>query len=203
MTEPRDDGWLRTPLVVELPAVGRTGPVREVTVPDALWRAPARLLTITIPIAMAVVGLSVAVVGALAEADGEREALGAFGVEAGSALWFAGAVTLGARRGATVLRALTLVATALAGVVAVAMAFALDWEGAALTLAMELGVGAMAIAVVDVVLLGVIHRRLDRVASSGAVLRVAVGRSWHVLDVRVDRAPSSKREGDPEPTMGP
>lgn len=91
------------------------------------------------------------------ESAGDR----AGGAELGAALWFASAVAAGSRRGATVGRGLLLVLTFVAGAALIVSALALGWRGAALALAMELGVGMLAVPIIDVVLIGALHQRLD------------------------------------------
>jgi tetrahydromethanopterin S-methyltransferase subunit E len=80
-------------------------------------------------------------------------------------MWFAGAVTLGARPGPTALRVALLAATGLAGLALIAVALIGQWSGVALDLAMEFGVGAVAVVVLDVVILGVLQARLDQYAA--------------------------------------
>jgi hypothetical protein len=123
-------------------------------------------------------GLAISVAAVLVLERGVSEAVGGLGVELGAALWFAGALTLGARRGATVGRALALCGLAAAGVALVALAFARDWSGAALDLALEYGVGAVSVAVIDVLLLGTLHPRLARFGSADdQVVTLAIGTS--------------------------
>lgn len=114
-----------------------------------------------------------------------------FGVEVGAVLWFAGAVTLGARAKATVLRAVALLLTALAGAALIVTALVRGWTGAGLGLAMEFGVGALAIPVIDVVLLGFLHSRLDQFAFApdDRVVRLRLGRHLTDSSVEVDRRP--------------
>ena len=57
----------------------------------------------------------------------------------------------------------------LCGAVVVASALLLDWTGAGLSLAMEFGVGANAVAVIDVVILGVVHNRIESFANTPVV----------------------------------
>lgn len=163
----------RDPLLVELPV--------------ARLRRPFALLVIGLPIVLMVVGITTAVIAAVASEHADTEGIGTFGVEFGAVLWFAGAVTLGARASATVLRAVVLFLTAATGAAFIVLALVRDWTGAGLTLAMEFGVGALAIPVVDVVLLGFLHARLDRLAygPEDRVVRLRLGRrlvdtSWQV-----------------------
>lgn len=173
------------PLRIELP--GGRGAATEVTVPLRAAPRAAAILTVLVPSAMVVAGLVISVAGAVVAETAGGEAPGSLAVEAGAAIWFGGALTLGARRGATARRGLLLLLLVLAGAVLIAVALALGWTGAALTLAMEFGVGAVAVAVLDVVLLGVLFGRLERLAATqpGSALVVRVGGSWHVVDVRV------------------
>lgn len=149
---------LTRPLLVRLPgtesAEGRAGGAE-------LLRAPARCAAVALLAAMMAAGVTLAVVGAVA-AEGERfEGLGTLGTELGAALWFASAVAAGSRRGATVGRGLLLVLTFVAGAALIVSALALGWRGAALALAMEFGVGMLAVPIIDVVLIGALHQRLD------------------------------------------
>lgn len=68
----------------------------------------------------------------------------------------------------------------MSGVLLVLTALALGWSGVALDLAMELGVGAIAIVVLDILVLGVLQRGLERVAV-------------------VERAPRQRRPGPTVP----
>lgn len=157
--------WWRAPLRVSVPWFQGASSAL-VTVPSGPVQAAARVSARVIPWVLVVLGIAVSLVAAFVISRDLDDALGGLGVEVGAALWFAGALTLGARRGATVGRALSLLALALAGAVLVVLAFALDWSGAALDLALEYGVGAVAVAVIDVVLLGAIHGRLERLGSA-------------------------------------
>jgi hypothetical protein len=139
---------------------GTVAPVRRI-VTGTLPGTTARILLVAIPAVLAAVGLAVALAGAALSVSGV-EAVGTLGLEVGAAMWFAGAVTLGARPGPTVLRVVLLAATGLVGVALIAFAIVGGWTGVALDLAMEFGVGAVAVVVLDVVILGVIQTRLDQ-----------------------------------------
>lgn len=125
----------------------------------------ARILRVAVPTALIVIGALLAVGGALLSERPTTEAVGTLATEAGAAVLFAGAVLLVVSRVPTVGRVVALLATAMAGVVAIVLALALGWEGAALTLAMELGVAAVALLVIDVVVMGLVFPRLDDLAS--------------------------------------
>ena len=114
------------------------------------------------------------------------EGIGTLGVEAGAAIWFGGAVTLGAQRTTTVLRGLLLVLLGAVGIALIAAALTLGWGGAPLTLAMEFGVGAVAVVLVDVVLLGILHPGIERLAQDGTVVTVQLGGPRHLVNVRSD-----------------
>lgn len=167
----------RDPLLVELPV--------------ARLRRPFGLLVVVVPIVLMVVGITMAIVSAVATEHDGLEGIGTFGVEVGAVLWFGGAVTLGARAKATMLRALALFLTAAAGAALIVVALVRDWTGPGLDLAMEFGVGALAIPVIDVVLLGFLHSRLDRFAyaSDDRVVRLRLGRHLTDSSVEVDRRP--------------
>jgi hypothetical protein len=147
-------------------------------------RAPARLTATLLLLALMVVGVSVAIVSALAAQRDSTEAIGTLGTELGAAMWFAGAVTWGGRRGATVGRAALLVATFLAGLALILTALLADWSGARLDLAMEFGVGMLAVPVIDVVVIGLLHRNLAELGSAtGPPLVVSIGRDGRVVRV--------------------
>ena len=124
--------------------------------------------------------------------DPGTEAAGTLATELGAALWFGGVLTLGARSGATVGRAIGLAGLALGGALLVALAWFLAWEGAALALAMELGVGAVAVAVLDVLLLGLLYGGLTRIADTPE----------SVVQVTVTRVPPFVRARMVPPTSG-
>lgn len=145
------------------------------------------MLTGVVPTVLAVVGLTLALGSAVLAERGPTEAVGTLGVELGAAMWFGGAVTLGARRGATVGRALALLGLATTGAVLIALALVLGWTGAALSLAMEFGVGAVAVAVIDVLLLGLVQSRLERLGDlPDDAVTVTVSGSWPLLAMRHD-----------------
>lgn len=150
MVEQHTQRWLRQPI--------------QVVLPTHLFVRGAKVLAVLIPVVMLMVGLVVALVSAHAAERPNTEAIGTMGVELGAALWFGGAVALGARRAPTVLRVLMIGLLGLGGVALICLALLLDWTGAGLSLAMEFGVGAVAVAVIDVVILGVVHSRLESFA---------------------------------------
>lgn len=152
MAEQQTDRWLRQPI--------------EVVLPTRLFVGGAKVLAILIPVVMLVVGLVIALVSAQAAERSRTEGLGTMGVELGAALWFGGAVSLGIRRAPTVLRVVIIGLVGLCGALVVASALLLDWTGAGLSLAMEFGVGAVAVAVIDVVILGVVHSRIESFANA-------------------------------------
>lgn len=167
MVEQRTHRWLRQPI--------------EVVLPTRLFVGGAKVLAVLIPVVMLVVGLVIALVSAHAAERSRTEGIGTMGVELGAALWFGGAVSLGIRRSPTVLRVLAIGLLGLSGLVLVGLALLLDWSGAGLSLAMEFGVGAIAVAVIDVVILGVVHSRIESFANtptnaSGRRLRFIVRR---------------------------
>jgi hypothetical protein len=127
--------------------------------------ATARLLVVVVPSVLAIVGLTLALAAAAVAEQTDAEAMSALGLEVGAAMWFAGAVTLGARPSPTALRIGLLAATGLAGLALIAVALIGQWSGVALDLAMEFGVGAVAVVVLDVVILGVLQARLDQYAA--------------------------------------
>ena len=168
MVEQRTERWLRQPI--------------EVVLPTRLFVGGAKVLAVLIHLVMLVVGMVIALVSAHAAERSRTEGIGTMGVELGAALWFGGAVSLGIRRAPTVLRVLIIGLVGLCGAVVVASALLLDWTGAGLSLAMEFGVGAIAVAVIDVVILGVVHSRIESFAhtpadGSGRRLRFIV-RRW-------------------------
>jgi hypothetical protein len=181
--------WLLRPIRVELP--GRLGQIRlptEVSVPVTRAKRPAGFLATGLPLILMAGGIVLALVAADWAEQPDRDGIGALGVEAGAALWFAGAISLGLRRAPTVLRMFGLAVTAVVGVLLVTLALVLDWSGAALTLAMEFGVGALAVVVIDVLLLGILHPRIEHFADDAGepVVRIGFVRSWKILDVRVE-----------------
>ncbi len=157
---------LTDPIRVELPwGPPRSGPA-EVAVKVNTLRRPFALLAVMLPLAMMIIGSVGAVLAAHAAEHDRTEQVGTLGVELGAVLWFGGAVVLGARASATVLRIVALVLTALAGMALVAVALVRSWTGPGLSLAMEFGVGALAVSLVDVVLLGIVHARIDQFGSA-------------------------------------
>ena len=150
MAAQRIEPWLRRPI--------------HVVLPTHLFVRGARVLAVLIPSVMLLVGLVVALVSAHAAERPNTEGVGSMGIELGAALWFGGAVSLGIRRGPTVLRVLMIGLLGFCGMVLVGLALVRDWTGAGLSLAMEFGVGAVAVAVIDVVILGVVHGRIESFA---------------------------------------
>jgi hypothetical protein len=168
--------WWSTPLRVSVPWARRL-PTSPVLVPVSGVQRVAGAVSVVLPTALAVVGIVMAVGGAVAAERPGTEAVGTLATELGAALWFGGVLTLGARGGATVGRAFGLAGLALGGALLVALAWVLAWEGAALALAMELGVGAVAVAVLDVLLLGLLYGGLTRIADTPeSVVQVTVTR---------------------------
>lgn len=191
MSRPPDRRVWSLPLRVELPLAGRLERLpSQITVPVDPLRRRAKTIAFVIPVLLMVVGITVALVSARRAERPATEAVGSLGVEAGAALWFAGAVSLGIRNSPTLQRVAVLAATAIAGMALIALALVRGWSGAGLTLAMEFGVGAVAVAVIDVVLLGLIHRHLEHFAHGpdGTVVTIGVGTSWRLVDVRVGTA---------------
>ncbi len=184
----------RSPFRVAFPSSIDGRVLAQVTVDEGAVRGRSASVATALLWVLAVGGITLAVVGAIAEDRAGSEAVGAFGVEAGAALWFAGAVTLGARPRPTVARALLLLGLALGGAVLVVLAVLLDWDGPALTLAMEFGVGSMAVAVIDVVLLGILHPGLEGYASRSEdlVVTLSLGGAGRLVAVR-------KEAPQPEP----
>ena len=157
---------LRDPIRVELPWMFPARPATdELAVPVNTLRKPFAMLALALPVAMMIVGAGGAVLAAHAAERPTTEQVGTLGVELGAVLWFGGAVALGARASATVMRAAALVVTALAGVALVAVALLRSWTGAGLSLAMEFGVGALAVSLIDVVLLGFLHAGIQRLGA--------------------------------------
>lgn len=124
----------------------------------------ARVVVIVLPAALAFVGLVLALASGLLAQRAATEAVGTLGIEIGAAMWFAGAVTLGARPRPTVLRVVLICATGVGGLALIAAALFGAWSGVALDLAMEFGVGAVAVVVLDLLILGVVQANLDRLA---------------------------------------
>ena len=138
-------------------------------------------------------------VGAVVAERPDDEAIGSLGLEAGAAVWFGGALIFGARCTTTVLRGLLLVGLAVADGALVAIAVALGWSGATLALAMKLGVGAVTVAAVDIVLLGLVQPRLAHVASAAdPIVIVQLNRSWPPATIWL----ASTAEPQPPISMG-
>jgi hypothetical protein len=183
--------WWRIPIRVQLPWSADAGPA-EVSVGVGPVQRAARTAAVVIPWVLVVLGSALAVTAAFVLERDLGDAAGGLAIELGAALWFAGVLTLGARRGATVGRVVALAALALAGAALVAVALLAGWSGAALDLALEFGVGAVAVAVIDVVLLGTLHSRLERLG----------GADTQVVTVRFDRhrpwITAGSRPADPD-----
>lgn len=124
----------------------------------------ARVVGVVLPAALACIGLVVALAAGVLAQQASTEAVGTLGIEIGAAMWFAGAVTLGARPRPTVLRVVLICATGVGGLALIAAALIGAWSGVALDLAMEFGVGAVAVVVLDMLILGVVQAHLDRLA---------------------------------------
>ena len=138
-------------------------------------RASAKALTIVIPIVMVVVGAILAVASAIAAQEDATESIGAFGLEFGAALWFGGALTLGARPRPTVRRLVLFASVTLGALGLILAALIGSWSGAALDLSMEFGVGLLAVVVIDLVLLRFAHGYLDVIAAvEGDAVRIGV-----------------------------
>jgi hypothetical protein len=160
----------------------------------------ARLLAVLIPSIMVVLGLTLAVSGAVLAERPETEAEGTFGVELGAALWFGGLLVLGARRRATVGRLVALAALALAGVGLIAVSVVLEWTGATLALAMEFGVGAVAIALIDIVLIGTVQARIERAGGApDSVVTLRVQPDWPLVTLRTEPLADSVQRTDDLP----
>jgi hypothetical protein len=191
--------------LVRLPVSVQFGPSEDgsrrtqVELDDRPARRASRAVAVAVLWIVVVAGTGIAVVAAAFEQRG-NEVVGTFGVEFGAALWFGGVVALGARRGATVARALLLVGLALGGAGLIVVAVVLGWSGAGLGLAMEFGVGAMAVPFVDVLLLGVLYRTIDQYGSGSptGVVRVSLAASWPPVTVSVDRH-DGRRSGQSTP----
>jgi hypothetical protein len=153
------------------------------------WRRPVGLIAHGLPIAMVVMGLTIAIASAVLEERPGSDPFTTLGVEAGGALWLGGAVILGANRDTRLVEGLLLVALALGGATLITLALVLDWSGAPLTLAMEFGVSALAVVVLDVALIGMLHPRIERFASDPdeGTVTVRLVRSWHLVDVELRR----------------
>jgi hypothetical protein len=155
-------GWSRE---VRIPVAGPIRRLVDATPRDSAGRVAhllGRAAIVAFLLGLAVGGLALAVAGALVADRTDADAVGALGLEAGAAMWFAGAVTLGARPKPTLLRLVLLAATGVGGLALIVAAFVGDWSGVALDLAMEFGVGALAIVVLDIAILGIVQTSLDR-----------------------------------------
>jgi hypothetical protein len=161
----RGGGVLRRPVKIPVPgAIRRAVESGHRELAGKVVNVTARVLGIVVPAVLAVVGLAVALAGAALSTHDGTEAIGTMGLEVGAAMWFAGAVTLGARPGPTVLRMALLALTGIGGLSLIGVALVAEWSGVVLDLAMEFGVGAVAVVVLDIVILGVLQARLDRLA---------------------------------------
>ncbi|HEY5875798.1 MAG TPA: hypothetical protein VIT64_10865, partial [Ilumatobacteraceae bacterium] len=100
---------------------------RPQPVPLASLGRPASFLSTAIPLTMVIVGLALAVPSAVWAERPSSEGLGTFGVEAGAALWFGGAVALSVRRTTTVRRGLVVVLTGVVGSALIVLALAFGW----------------------------------------------------------------------------
>jgi TRAP-type C4-dicarboxylate transport system permease small subunit len=150
----------------------------SIVVPLAPVRASASVLSIAIPLAMVVGGLSLAIGSSLTAQDEATEGIGALGLEFGAALWFGGALTLGARSMPTSRRRVLFAAGTLGGLALIAAALIGSWSGAALDLSMEFGVGLLAIVVIDLALLRFVHGGLGQLAAiDGESVHLRIGRS--------------------------
>ena len=156
-------GVLRRPVRIPVPdVVRRAVESGHLELAGKVVTATARILVVVVPAVLAAVGLVVALTGAALSTRGETEAIGTLGLEVGAAMWFAGAVALGARPGPTVLRIVLLTVTGIGGLSLIGFALVAGWSGVGLDVAMEFGVGAVAVVVLDVFILGVLQARLDR-----------------------------------------
>lgn len=164
-----DHPLLRRPVTVPVPGWLRRAvePV-PADLAGKVVNVAAGIVAVVLPLVLATVGLGVALAGGLLAQRDATEAVGTLGIEVGAAMWFAGVVTLGARPRPTVLRVVALGVMGVAGLALIGAAFANSWSGVALDLAMEFGVGAVAVVVLDVLILGVIQANLDRLAGRGS-----------------------------------
>jgi hypothetical protein len=171
-------GWALRIRSTRAPAAIRTVPL------DVLAR-PASMAARAIPPILIVVGLSVAILSATVIEEATTEGIATLGVEAGAALWFGGAVAWSLQR-TTVGRALLVIASAVAGIGLITLALTRGWSGPLLDLSMEFGVGALAIVVIDVVVLGALRPGLDAVSrrADQAWVDIELGWRWPPLTVR-------------------
>jgi hypothetical protein len=121
------------------------------------------------------------------------EGLGTCGVGAGAALWFGGAVALSVRRTTTVRRGLTIVMSGAIGSALIVLALSFGWSGAVLALAMEFGVGALAIVVIDVIVIGAIQPGLESLArqADSASVDLQFGWRWPPIAIRIHHTAST------------
>jgi hypothetical protein len=156
---------------------------------DPLHR-PASVATRAIPPILVVVGLTMSILSAIVLEDVVSEGVATLGVEVGAALWFGGVIAWSVRR-TTVGRVLLLMTAAVAGLMLIAVALALGWTGAALALSMEFGVGALAIVVIDLIVVGTLHPGLDTLArrAPGTIVDIELGWRWPPLTIRIEGHP--------------
>lgn len=157
---------LATPLRVRLPRPGAPTDPLQYTVPVHGLKRQASHVARLLPWVLVVLGSIVSLLAAVAINREVSEAGGGLGIEVGAALWFGGILTLGARSRATVGRLVALVGLAVGGVLLLLISLRAGWTGAALDLALEYGVGAIAVTVLDIVLLGLLHARVEAFSSS-------------------------------------
>lgn len=101
--------------------------------------------------------------------------VGAFGLEAGAALWFGGAITLGARSEPTMRRIVLWAVVTLGAVALILTAIFGSWSGVALDMSMEFGVGLLAIVVIDLAIVRFVGGGLASLATiDGDALRISV-----------------------------
>jgi hypothetical protein len=171
--------WLAQPVLVRLSQPVHTAVAGEYGVAAGGLQRGARRAARILPWALVVIGAALSVIAAIVIERDLGDAKGGLAVEVGAALWFAGAVTLGARTGATLFRFIALVCLALVGMVLIAAAVLLEWSGAALDLALEYGVAAVGVAVVDVLLLGLLHPTLTQIGEAeDRVLTLSLRPAW-------------------------
>jgi uncharacterized membrane protein len=85
-------------------------------------------------------------------------------------MWFAGAVMLGARPRSTVWHTIALVASGVLGATLIGLGLFVPWNGVALGLGMEFGVGLIAVPIIDIVIVRFFYRTLSDVAAGRAVV---------------------------------
>jgi hypothetical protein len=167
-------------------------PGDEVSLPVRGHREAAQVVRVVVPVVLILVGAVLAVAGAILAERAETEGIGTLGTELGAAMLFAGAIFVVVTRVPTVGRIVVLVVTALVGLAAIAAALTFGWDGALLALAMELGVAAVALLVIDVVLVGLVFPRVEDLAAGP-------DRAVVTLRLRGDRppaAPDAAADGD-------